>query len=185
MARFILLFLFVALVAAAAIGIKNWGEAPPVESAAADTSGLVALPDGSTLLAQQGTVGRDLLDWLERRQPGQKSFELGGEEFVGRTAQLTAESVGRIPRLAALLRTYPDVDAKVIGHTDPSADAEADMRLSRERAQTLVQRLEEGGISPTRLSIEARGSTDPIAANDTPEGRAKNQRVTLMLTQGE
>src|SRR3546814_4433770 len=59
----------------------------------------LALRDGSTMMAQQGSIGRQLVDWLAARGPGEKTFELGGQEFVGRSATPTPESIGRVSRL--------------------------------------------------------------------------------------
>ncbi len=184
MVRILFFLLFVILVASITVGIKNWSERPSPQPAGA-AADLVALRDGSTMIAEQGTVGRDLVDWLAQRQPGQKSFELGGQEFLGRSSEPTAESIGRIPRLAAMLRANPDVHATVIGHADRSEDPDADMALSRARAETLVRRLQEEGISPTRLMVEARGSADPIATDDSPGDRARNERVSLVLTRSQ
>ncbi len=154
MARLIFFVLSVILFASIAIGIKHWSERPPQQDVAlGNGSGIVSLRDGLTMIAQQGTVGRELVDWLAQRKAGQKSFQLGGQEFIGRSAEPTAESVGRIPRLAAMLRANPDVRATVIGHASASGDAKADMVLSEARAATLVSRLRGAGISADRLTV--------------------------------
>lgn len=183
MTRLIFFVMFVILFASVTIGVKSCSERPAQPDVAiGNVSEVVALRDGSTMIAPDGSVARDLVDWLAERKPGQKSFELGGQEFVGRSAEPTAESIGRIPRLAAMLRANHDVHATVVGHTDASGDPEADLALSRARAETLVQRLEQAGVSATKLTVEARGSAEPIATGDTPADRARNERVSLVLT---
>src|SRR3546814_6364900 len=92
-------------------------------------------------------LGRQLVDWLAARGPGEKTFELGGQEFVGRSATPTPESIGRVSRLVAMLRANTDVRVTIIGHTDPSGDKEADHALGIARAEALAQRLREGGVS--------------------------------------
>lgn len=184
MARMILLFVFIALVVSGALALKRCSEQfsrEPTE-VRGDPSGIVALADGSTMVAPRGTVGRALVDWLARREPGQKAFELGGQEFVGRTAELTAESRGRVPRLIAMLRANPDVKLVIVGHTDPSGDEAADRAVSQARADVLLGMLRDGRISSHRLRTEARGASDPIAPNDSPGNRQRNQRVSLILS---
>ena len=185
MARILLLAMFIVLVGAVAMAVKSCSDRAPPEHEVTDSSGLVALRDGSTMMAEHGTVGRDLVDWLAAGEEGQRRFELGGQEFVERTAEPTAESLGRIPRLVAMLRANPDVDVIVIGHTDNTQDAAADMALSLARARMLVGRLEAAGIEPERLKVEARGSAEPLASDATAEGRRRNQRVSLVLVRDE
>lgn len=185
MARIILLVMFMLLVGAVALGVKSCAEREPPAPPARDSSGLIALRDGSTMIAEPGTVGRELADWLAAGKSGRRRFELGGEEFVGRTAEPTVESLGRIPRLVAMLEANPDVDLVVIGHSDRSDDAAADMALSLARARMLVGRLEAAGIEADRMTVEAKGSAEPLVAEDSAEGRRRNQRVSLLLVRPE
>jgi len=184
MARLLIFLMFVAVVISSSLALKTCSESPSPRSAITnvDGSALVALRDGSTMMAARGTVGRDLVDWLAVREPGSKMFELGGQEFVGRTAEPTAESVGRVSRLIAMLRANADVRVMIVGHTDPSGDVAADHALGFERADRLARLLREGGVSKSRISTDSKGAESPIAPNDSPEGRAKNQRVSLMLS---
>jgi hypothetical protein len=144
-------------------------------------SHIVALPDRSTLHVPEGTVGRDIVDWLASGEAATSKFELGGDQFVGRTAEPTPELSARATRLVKLLKAYPDVKATVVGHTDASSDAEADKALSLARAQRLVQLLKSGGIRADRLQAEGHGSSEPLADNHTAAGQDRNQRVSLML----
>lgn len=184
MARLIMLVLFMLLMTSVAMALKSCGEQQPADNRAAggDAAGLVSLRDGSTLIAEPGTVGRDLVDWLAAREPGRKVFELGGQEFVGRTAQPTSESLGRATRLIAMLRANPDVRMTIVGHSDPSGDERADIALSLARAQTLYRLVRDGGVAPARLDVQARGSSQPLVPNDSPANRARNQRVSLILS---
>lgn len=182
MARLLMLALFMALVAAIAVAVKSCSAREPHDALPITDKGeLVALRDGSTLVAEKGTVSRDLVDWLAGHGEKRRAFEVGGQEFVGRSADLTAESIGRIPRFAAMLRANPDVDVIVVGHSDPSGNVAKDIALSRARAEKLVDSLAAEGIARERLKVEARGSAEPIASNDTEMGRSKNQRVSVIL----
>lgn len=187
MARLILHGYFIVFFVFGAIALRRCSEDALLASneTHGDASAIVSLPDGSTMLAPNGTVGRDLVDWLSRREPGQRTFELGGQEFVGRTSELTPESIGRIPRLIAMLRANPDVKVVIVGHTDPSGDQKSDLEISRARANALLRILRDARISATRLSIQARAASDPIASNDSPDNRKRNQRVSLVLSRTE
>lgn len=187
MTRTIMLFFFMALVVSSLLILKRCSEDSPRQSAEVrgNPSVIVALADGSTMVAPRGTVGRALVDWLARREPGQKTFELGGQEFVGRTAELTTESRGRVPRLIAMLRATPDVKVVIVGHTDPSGDKAADRAILQARADVLLAKLRDGRISSHRLRTEARGASEPIAPNDSPSNRQRNQRVSLVLSRTE
>ena len=100
MSRIFLLILPVLLAAAIVLSVRACLKEPEkVYKVGPEGSGIVALDDGSTLVAQKGTVGRDLVDWLAGRGDGERRFELGGHQFVGRTTEPTAETIGRLPRL--------------------------------------------------------------------------------------
>lgn len=187
MARLILLLVFMALLASGSLALKRCSEESPPEPAEVrgDPSAIVALADGSTMAAPRGTVGRELVDWLATNESGQKTFELGGQEFRGRPAELTPESLGRVPHLIAMLRANPDVKVVIIGHTDPSGDPAADRAISQARADILLNILREGGISSRRLSTKAVGASAPIAPNNSPGNRQRNRRVSLILSRAK
>ncbi|WP_336957938.1 OmpA family protein [Sphingobium aquiterrae] len=185
MTRLILLGFLMVFILSIGVALKSCqSTAPDIQApvVAKGDSGIVALRDGATLVAQKGTVGRALVDWFASDDASPRSFELGGQEFLGTSSELTIESKGRLPRLIAMLKANPDVTVHVIGHTDPSGDVAADRALSQARAKALAELLIGGGISRSRLSFEGVGATVPIADNALPEGRARNRRVSLVLT---
>ncbi len=187
MARMILLVLFIGLIFFGSIAVKRYSEesSPNPRGVDGDSSAIVALADGSTMAVPRGTVGRALVDWLSGRQPGQKTFELGGQEFVGGTAELTPESRGRITRLVAMLRANPDVKVVIVGHAAPSGNEAADRAMSQARADVVLEQLRDGRIASHRLSTEARAASDPIVPNDSPRNRQRNQLVSLILSRAK
>jgi outer membrane protein OmpA-like peptidoglycan-associated protein len=80
-----------------------------------------------------------------------------------------------------------DPDAKIVvaGHTDSRGTDENNLLLSRSRAEAVSQFLGQNGIDPSRITAEGRGEAQPIASNDTPEGRANNRRVEIIIQHGE
>lgn len=182
MARTLLLALVVLAVVAATLSIRSCEQAPPVAAHDnADMSAVVSLPDGTVMTAPRGSAGRDIVDWIASADGTERRFELGGRQFEGRSAEPTIESRVRIRRGIAILKANPTVAVDVIGYSSDSGDPEADRKLSLARAQWIVDALHEGGISQSRLTADGRGSADPIGDNTSPEGRARNERVVMIL----
>lgn len=69
----------------------------------------------------------------------------------------------------------------VVGHTDSTGDANYNLDLSKRRAENVRQYLISTGVDADKLRILGRGAKDPIASNDTAEGRAQNRRVELVV----
>ncbi len=179
--RFLLFAAFVLVIFTGGMALKRWQNAPPADVSAepAGPVDLVGLPDGSTMMAASGTVTRALVDWLEGSVPGSKSFELGGELFAGRTADPTPDSLGRLPRLVAMLKAYPQVDLVAVGHASASGDPRQDDALATARAERLVDLLKQAGIDGNRLHIEGRGAAEPLPG--TAAASQRNDRVSVVL----
>jgi outer membrane protein OmpA-like peptidoglycan-associated protein len=83
--------------------------------------------------------------------------------------------------LAQNLQRYPNSRVEVIGHTDSTGDASFNQSLSERRAGAVRDVISAGGVHPNRLSAFGRGESQPIATNMTPEGRAQNRRVEIII----
>ena len=79
------------------------------------------------------------------------------------------------------LLAYPDTTVQVIGHTDNTGDAGYNLNLSRERAQSVANILMSEGVPSFRIQSIGRGEDQPLASNLTPEGRAQNRRVEIVI----
>ena len=95
---------------------------------------------------------------------------------------LTQLADATLSRVAYNLKQFPDTDVTVVGFTDNTGSEELNQTLSLERAQSVVNYLEQLGVSSARLKAIGRGWNDPIASNATPEGRAQNRRVEIYIT---
>nr|WP_086937948.1 OmpA family protein [Thaumasiovibrio occultus] len=96
------------------------------------------------------------------------------------SGKLTQEDVEKLQPIALRLREYPQSQLYVIGHTDSKGSAEYNQRLSVDRAASVAEYLEGYfNISESRIFIEGRGEEQPIATNETEEGRARNRRVEV------
>jgi outer membrane protein OmpA-like peptidoglycan-associated protein len=145
-----------------------------------DTDSVVALPHGTTLLEPRGTPGRNIADWLSTHPQGVRSFEVGGNQFVGESADLTDESVARISRLAAMLKAARDINVTVVGHSAAEQGHDLGLQLAARRALRVRLELMQFGIAGNRIAVESRGASDPIAPNDSTPSRTNN-RVALVL----
>jgi len=102
--------------------------------------------------------------------------------FAFDSAELTEEGKANIEEYRKQLR--PEIAEAyagiIIGHTDSTGSAEYNMNLSMRRAQAVADYLVSTGVAAEKLREVGRGENDPIASNDTPEGRAQNRRVEII-----
>ncbi|EJE4199723.1 TPA: OmpA family protein [Vibrio cholerae] len=91
------------------------------------------------------------------------------------------EFVGQLTEISSVLNSYPQAKAKVVGHTDSVGSALYNQNLSERRAQSVVNKLIELGVTPTQLEWRGEGEFQPVADNNTAEGRAANRRVEITI----
>ena len=112
---------------------------------------------------------------IRLRIPDAKGFESGG-------TRVTAELAKTLDGLATTLETYPSLHARIVGHTDSIGREGYNMALSRERALAVAAYLtNSAGVATARLHAEGAGEREPVADNDTPEGRQANRRVEILV----
>ena len=83
--------------------------------------------------------------------------------------------------VALVLKEYEKTMIDVVGHTDSTGSMQLNMQLSQARATSVGQYLQSQGVLAARIATQGVGPQYPIASNDTPEGRAQNRRVELIL----
>lgn len=110
-------------------------------------------------------------------------FDFDRLVFDTDSATLRSESQEQLRNVAAILNAYPNVHIKIGGYTDNSGDAQHNQTLSQDRANGVKDQLVALGISPDRLEARGYGEQFPVADNSTEEGRAKNRRVSVRVTQ--
>lgn len=86
-----------------------------------------------------------------------------------------------LQKVAQVLNEYPSSLIGVYGHTDNTGTAALNERLSVERAQSVAGTLEQFGVNSARITTRGFGYTQPVASNDTAEGRAQNRRVEIRV----
>ena len=101
--------------------------------------------------------------------------------FATGSAALLPSSANELQELQKLLEQRPDLNIELRGHTDNEGEAQANLDLSKRRAEAVKHYLVERGIKAERLSTQGYGQTLPIAPNDSPEGRQKNRRTEFLI----
>lgn len=96
--------------------------------------------------------------------------------------RLRPESTRVLEDLLAALGKADSLAVTIEGHTDAQGDEAYNLELSERRAAAVVAWLIEHGIAESRLTAEGRGESEPVASNDTPEGRQENRRVRIRVT---
>ena len=95
-------------------------------------------------------------------------------------ATLKPDAAEVIAEIVTALKSKPQLKVKLEGHTDNVGNADANQKLSDDRAKAVMAGIVARGIDKARLSAEGFGLEKPIADNNTEEGRAKNRRVVLV-----
>jgi OOP family OmpA-OmpF porin len=109
----------------------------------------------------------------------EKPVVLHGVHFEFNKSILTADSKTILNAVATSLIARPDVKVEIAGHTDWIGSDAYNLKLSNERADAVMQYLISKGVKADNLTAMGYGETQPIADNNTDEGRAKNRRVEL------
>lgn len=94
---------------------------------------------------------------------------------------LSAQAQNSLNGAAQTLATYVDTTLTIVGHADSTGTDAYNIPLSQNRANAVAQYLNAKGVAMSRMTVLGRGSTQPIATNATPEGRAQNRRVEILI----
>ena len=101
--------------------------------------------------------------------------------FEPNSFNVTASSKSAIVAFAKYLKRYPNANVKIAGYTDSSGKREKNRVISQKRAQKVKELLVGYGVSASRMTAIGKGDLNPIASNDTPEGREQNRRVEVEI----
>ncbi len=133
------------------------------------------LPDTSKYMVVEKNVALQPLDIGSR-------IVLRNIFFDFNKATLRDESTAELDRLINLLTTYSSLKIEISGFTDNKGSAEYNQKLSESRAKSVVEYLVAHSIAAGRLTYKGYGKEDPIASNDTEDGRQQNRRTEFKIT---
>ena len=103
-------------------------------------------------------------------------------QFESGQTSVKSEYRNELLKMAEILKTHSDMKAEIQGYTDNSGIALKNIKLSQTRANSVMNYIiKEFGVSASQLTAKGFGSDNPVSANTTAEGRAKNRRVIASL----
>ena len=94
---------------------------------------------------------------------------------------LKEESFPELNRVVQMMKDNPNMTIEVDGHTDNVGNEADNLKLSKERAASVSQYLSDHGIDKGRLTSNGFGKSQPVATNDTDDGRQQNRRVEFKI----
>jgi outer membrane protein OmpA-like peptidoglycan-associated protein len=106
----------------------------------------------------------------------------GNVTFATNSSNVSADFYKVLDSVALVLNEYDKTYVDIIGHTDSTGALQYNQTLSEARASSVARYLESQKVVSQRIITRGAGPSSPIASNDTPEGRALNRRVEIVLT---
>jgi outer membrane protein OmpA-like peptidoglycan-associated protein len=133
---------------------------------------------------KQAEEMKEVLGDAEVRREGEGIVVVFKEQvlFGFDRSDLSAQARTNLDKLNNVLKKYPDTDILILGHTDSKGSDTYNQDLSQRRASSVATYLNGTGIVNSRISTKGMGENDPIATNDTEEGRSLNRRVEFVIT---
>lgn len=139
------------------------------------------LPDGTKIdIESKGFEGK-LKTAITKRELF-KPIAFDNIYFESGSTKIKAESNHQLKATAALLHHHKDTHILLRGHTDSTGGVSRNVQLSLYRANAMALALGKLGIATKRIRIVGVGATEPIASNETDEGRNKNRRIEVLIT---
>jgi OOP family OmpA-OmpF porin len=146
---------------------------------------LVQRLEAEARIREQFATIEDLFDRNEARVSREGNniiLRLVGLTFESGSSEIAPEHRALLEKVAQAAAVFPRSQIIVEGHTDSYGSDDTNMKLSRERADAVVTYLtDEFGIPAFRTSAVGYGETQPIANNETPQGRARNRRIDVRI----
>ena len=156
------------------------GAARYVLAAVAVMAGVTALSVSARAQTADDLAKQYKKEAMEQALQTKEHYDLYGLRFESDKATIPADAQSLLDDIATALKNFPDWNLRIVGHTDATADPAHNEALSLERADAIKAALVARGIDAKRLATSGAGEKKPVAANDTPEGRALNRRVELV-----
>jgi outer membrane protein OmpA-like peptidoglycan-associated protein len=142
----------------------------------------LALPNGQRVTVQRGSPAYQLASFLAGSAATPERFTLSPMNFDFGSTTLTVGSLATVDDVAAILLAYPTSTVRIESYTDNVGTAESNLALSMSRSEAVKSLLVNKGVDAARLTTAGLGADNPVASNDTEEGRAKNRRTDIVVT---
>ena len=144
----------------------------------------IALPGGAVLKGAASGIESELVAFIQTKPVDQTTwFTFDRLRFETSKPVLKPEALPQLENIAVILKAFPKVHLKIGGFTDNLGSADANKKLSDERAQAVLKALTEHGVEKARLEAEGFGGENPVGDNATEAGRAQNRRIAVRVVQ--
>ena len=130
---------------------------------------------------EAGNLANDGCPDLTEEEKGVLAAALAGVQFASNSDELIGDSESKLDDIVTLMQAHEDFSLMISGYTDNTGNADYNLELSDKRAQSAKNYLVSKGIAADRIEAKGYGIENPVATNDTPEGRAQNRRVEFEL----
>jgi outer membrane protein OmpA-like peptidoglycan-associated protein len=142
-----------------------------------------SLPGNVIITIPFGGAEDRLYNYLSSPGSGAMVINFDRIKFDSGSAMLSSEARDQIDNVATILRAYPNAHVTVVGYTDNTGAASANMALSKARADSVAGRLTADGVASERVHPEGMSSEKPVGDNATDAGRGENRHVALEVNQ--
>lgn len=102
--------------------------------------------------------------------------------FSGGKAEIDPKFMPEIEQLGAFMKKFPETKVEIAGHTDSAGSVLRNTKLSQARAEAVAKALAGTGVEVGRITAKGYGPSQPVASNETPEGRGQNRRVVAEIS---
>ncbi|CDU03437.1 outer membrane protein OmpA [Vibrio coralliirubri] len=161
------------------VGVSyNFGTGNTTASAAAATASAAVTQAPSEPITEPAVVAEEKTTVVVTKAQTESYSQ---EMFATNSTELSTDGKIALMPLVEVLKAHPQSTVQVVGHTDSTGAAEYNMMISKKRAAAVAAYIEEQGIEADRISASGEGEENPIASNDTEEGRAQNRRVDATI----
>ncbi len=161
-------------------GLSEQRETARLESRTAEAD--IAINDANAARLQTADLQRQL-DALNAKETERGMvITLGDVLFDTGRSELKGSAMGSLGKLAAFLNKYPDRSVIIEGHTDTVGSHDFNMGLSQRRADSVKSYLISQGVNPSRAVTSGKGEENPVAGNETADGRQQNRRVEVIIS---
>ena len=144
------------------------------------------LPNGINIRIPANGVESKLIAFLEdptRKVDNETWFSFDRLEFESDVNTLKPSSGEQLRNIAEILKAYPAANVKIGGYTGNVGNIEYNIKLSQERAFNTMNEISRLGVDQMRLAAQGYGEQHPVADNSTEEGRQRNRRIDIHVTQ--
>lgn len=174
--------------AAGAVIGKTAGNAGVGAVIGATVGGVAGAIIGKKMDQQAEEIKKEIPNAEVIHEPGEEGIVVNFSSkvlFAFDKSDLTSASKTTVQDLATILNKYPDTNVTIQGHTDSKGSEAYNQTLSEKRAGTVAQFLKDQGVVASRITSVGFGESQPVASNDTEEGRTENRRVAFVIVPNE